>query len=85
MVTVGDIKGCRVECAVLEYRQDLVFRTELAEVDAPLLIVQLLDVSVEPDVLPTDRGDSLALQLDLGDREFCDQVAPGGLSLYAQG
>ena len=38
---------------------------EFAEIHTPLLIVEFLDVCIEPDVLPTDSGDTLALQLYL--------------------
>ena len=84
LVTVRDIEGSSVESTVLEYCQNLVLRTELAEVETSLLIVKLLDVSIEPDTLATDCGNALALQLYLGNSELRDEVAPGCLTLDAQ-
>ncbi len=81
LVTVGHIERSRVECSVLEYRQNLVLRAELAEVLATLLIVELLDVGVVPDVLASDRGHTLGFQLNPRDRVLGHQIAPGGLAL----
>ena len=59
LIAVRDIELSRVECAVLEDGQNLVLRAELTEVLSSLLVVKLLDVSVVPDVLSADRGDTL--------------------------
>ena len=85
LVSVRHIERSRVECPVLEYCQNLVFRTELAEVLAALLVVKLLDVSVVPNVLAADCRNALGFQLDPRDRVLGHQIAPGGLALDRKG
>ena len=85
LVAVGNVEGRGIERAVLEDGQHLVFRTEFPEVLSALLVVEFLDVGVEPDVLPADGGDALRLQLDLRYRVLGNQVAAGSLSLDRQG
>ena len=49
------------------------------------VLIQSLDVVVEPDILALDGADALALQADALDDILGDQIAPGGLALDCEG
>ena len=75
-VEVGD-----VELAVVEYHQDTIVIEELAEQATVLIIVDTVDIWVEPNLSATQGAVSVALQTDAADGALGEEVALGGTSL----
>ena len=75
-VEVGD-----VELAVVEYHQDAIVIEELAEQATVLIIVDTVDIWVEPNLSATQGAVSVALQTDAADGALGEEVALGGTSL----
>ena len=49
---------------------------ELSKVQTASVLVQSLDILIEPDVLASDSGNSLGLELDLVDRVLRYEITP---------
>ena len=75
-VEVGD-----VELAVVEYHQDAIVIEELAEQATVLIIVDTVDIWVEPNLSATQGAVSVTLQTDAADSALGEEVALGGTSL----
>ena len=61
--------------AILQYHQNLVVVEELAQKTAVLIVVQTVDVWVEPHLAATQCGVSLTLQCDAMNGELREDVA----------
>ncbi len=84
LVTVRQIERRGIIGSVLEDGQHLVFARELAQVDAPSVLVEFLDVRIVPDIFSADGRDAFRLQHNFLDDVLAHQVAARGLALDGQ-
>ena len=84
LVLVHEVVRCGVVAAVGEDGQNLVFSGELAQMLSAALFVEALDIGIVPDVLALQGGDTLGLELDLGNGVLGNQVTARAASLDGQ-
>ena len=81
LVMVGGIDVGDVELAVLQHDKDAVLVGELAEEQSVLLVVEPLDIRVEPHLPSAERGMSVALQRDAVDALLGQEITLCSTSL----
>ena len=81
LVMVGGIDIGDVELAVLQHDKDAVLVGELAEEQSVLLVVEPLDIRVEPHLPSAERGVSVALQRDAVDALLGQEITLCSTSL----
>ena len=84
LVAVRQIERRGIIGTVLEDGQHLVFARELAQVDAPSVLVEFLDIRIVPDIFSADGRDAFRLQHNLLDDVLAHQVTSRGLALDGQ-
>ena len=76
LISVAKVKRSCIICSVAENGKNVVSGIELAEMNAPAVFIQPLDVFIEPDILSSDGRYTLALEHYLLDRVLRNEVAP---------
>ena len=81
LVMVVGIEVGDVELAIVQYYQDALVVIKFAEVSTVLIIIDAVDIWIEPNLSASQGAVAMALQADATDRTLGEQIAFGGTSL----